>query len=222
MTGSRDAEEHQSTTVRTATAWDGAWYLVRGGATALLALPLAVLVTISTIATVVLLGGALLLVLLPAARWLAGTQRRRTGAWTGRPVPQLYSSPTGTLVTRVETMLRDPATWRDLLWLWATVPVGLLGLLLCWVPFVAPRLARLQAGLSRSLLSPTGGALRRQRADLSASVTGHGLVGMRERVTVLGGSLTAGPLPAGGFRVVAELPLPATQPAAAAADPLAQ
>ncbi|MFJ9118741.1 sensor histidine kinase [Streptomyces sp. NPDC102394] len=36
---------------------------------------------------------------------------------------------------------------------------------------------------------------------------GHGLVGMRERATAIGGSVTAGPRPEGGFRVVAELPL---------------
>jgi signal transduction histidine kinase len=36
---------------------------------------------------------------------------------------------------------------------------------------------------------------------------GHGLVGMRERVTMLGGSLEAGPTGDGGFRVTAVLPL---------------
>ncbi len=35
---------------------------------------------------------------------------------------------------------------------------------------------------------------------------GHGLVGMRERVTMLGGTLTAGPREDGGFTVAAELP----------------
>jgi signal transduction histidine kinase len=35
---------------------------------------------------------------------------------------------------------------------------------------------------------------------------GHGLVGMRERVTMLGGTLTAGPTTGGGFAVVTELP----------------
>ncbi|MEO3784089.1 histidine kinase [Actinocorallia sp. B10E7] len=38
--------------------------------------------------------------------------------------------------------------------------------------------------------------------------TGYGLVGMRERVGLLNGSLTAGPRSEGGFRVEARLPLP--------------
>jgi signal transduction histidine kinase len=37
---------------------------------------------------------------------------------------------------------------------------------------------------------------------------GHGLVGMRERVIMLGGELGAGPVSDGGFAVVATLPLP--------------
>ncbi|HEY3506191.1 MAG TPA: sensor histidine kinase [Actinocatenispora sp.] len=42
----------------------------------------------------------------------------------------------------------------------------------------------------------------------SPPVPGIGLLGMRERVTALGGTLDAAPLPEGGFRVRAELPLP--------------
>lgn len=37
---------------------------------------------------------------------------------------------------------------------------------------------------------------------------GHGLLGMRERVTVYDGSLTAGPRPAGGWQLEVRLPLP--------------
>ncbi|MEV8420767.1 sensor histidine kinase [Streptomyces niveus] len=37
---------------------------------------------------------------------------------------------------------------------------------------------------------------------------GWGLVGMRERVGLLGGRLSAGPRPEGGFRVAAWLPVP--------------
>jgi signal transduction histidine kinase len=52
------------------------------------------------------------------------------------------------------------------------------------------------------------------RAPALPAGAGHGLVGMAERVRVYGGELHAGPLPAGGFEVVARLPLAA--PAAAA------
>ena len=44
-----------------------------------------------------------------------------------------------------------------------------------------------------------------QRAD--GHGPGHGLTGMRERVELLGGSLSAGPTPGGGFAVSAVLPL---------------
>ncbi|GIG59221.1 hypothetical protein Lfu02_35930 [Longispora fulva] len=40
----------------------------------------------------------------------------------------------------------------------------------------------------------------------SGDVAGHGLLGMRERLSVVGGTLSAGPAPGGGFQVLAVLP----------------
>jgi signal transduction histidine kinase len=42
--------------------------------------------------------------------------------------------------------------------------------------------------------------------------SGHGLIGMRERVAAFGGDLEVGPRPGGGFRVAARLPFAADQP----------
>src|SRR6185436_15581357 len=45
-------------------------------------------------------------------------------------------------------------------------------------------------------------------ADALLPGSGAGLAGLRERVTLVGGSLDAGPTPAGGWRVAAWLPWP--------------
>ncbi|MYS55609.1 sensor histidine kinase, partial [Streptomyces sp. SID6013] len=47
---------------------------------------------------------------------------------------------------------------------------------------------------------------RPKRAPAPSQGAGHGLLGMRERVAMLDGTLTAHPLPGGGYQVAAFLP----------------
>lgn len=55
---------------------------------------------------------------------------------------------------------------------------------------------------------------RGARPEELSGTTGHGLVGMRERVELYGGTLRAGPRPGGGFRVAATIPFAPRSPAA--------
>jgi signal transduction histidine kinase len=45
--------------------------------------------------------------------------------------------------------------------------------------------------------------------SVATTGSGHGIIGMRERVFLCGGTFSAGPLPDGGFQVTATMPLPA-------------
>ena len=54
-------------------------------------------------------------------------------------------------------------------------------------------------------LEPASGR-RLEDSDRPSGRSGHGIVGMRERALLLGGTLDARPRPGGGFRVVAHLP----------------
>jgi signal transduction histidine kinase len=58
-----------------------------------------------------------------------------------------------------------------------------------------------------TLLTMSAGWGRNGPGDLPGS--GHGIIGMRERVLLLGGEFSAGPLPGYGFQVSAHIPLPA-------------
>jgi signal transduction histidine kinase len=50
---------------------------------------------------------------------------------------------------------------------------------------------------------------RARSVPMDGDGLGHGLIGMRERAEVHGGTVTAGPRPGGGWRVTATLPLSA-------------
>ena len=68
-----------------------------------------------------------------------------------------------------------------------------------------------RAGLSVEITDPGGGTAGGDgiRAPGQPNGTGHGILGMRERVSLCGGEFSAGPLPERGFRVAARFPLPA-------------
>ncbi|HZI45418.1 MAG TPA: sensor histidine kinase, partial [Ilumatobacter sp.] len=51
-----------------------------------------------------------------------------------------------------------------------------------------------------------GVAAQSRNGDAAFDGSGHGVIGMRERVDVWGGELTVGPAPGGGYRVRAQLP----------------
>ncbi|MGW5448136.1 sensor histidine kinase [Streptomyces asiaticus] len=75
-------------------------------------------------------------------------------------------------------------------------------------PGAATRVAiSAEGGSALTLLVVNGPAHSAPTKPLETSGTGHGLVGMVERVRLVGGMLDTGPLPDGGFRVAARLPL---------------
>ncbi|MFF9120515.1 sensor histidine kinase [Streptomyces massasporeus] len=63
-------------------------------------------------------------------------------------------------------------------------------------------------GLTIEVLDDGRGAAVQSVSDTAREgMGGHGIVGMRERALLLGGSLDAGPRPGGGFRLTAHLPV---------------
>ncbi|WP_216209900.1 sensor histidine kinase [Amycolatopsis aidingensis] len=69
-----------------------------------------------------------------------------------------------------------------------------------------------EAGAERVRIEVTDDGPGRRTAPEDQAGAGHGLIGIRERVGVYGGSFSAGPRPEGGFRVAATLPVGAGAP----------
>lgn len=84
-----------------------------------------VLFFVGGVLVVVWVGLALLAAALPAIRWIANLHRTMAARVLGTPVPVPYlPMPSGGLFAKLRTVLVDPMTWRDLLWILAAATAG--------------------------------------------------------------------------------------------------
>jgi signal transduction histidine kinase len=89
-----------------------------------------ILVTVLSVGVglaVTLVGIPILIASVYAWGWLAEFERRAIGTLTGRHIPSPYRPlPTGSWWDRLRARLADPATWKDLTFLFLQFPFGLL------------------------------------------------------------------------------------------------
>lgn len=129
------------------------------------AIVLFVLTLVSGVLVITWVGIPLLMLLLPAVRYVAEEHRRMASETLGSPVESAYQPLPGGALGDLRTRAGDPLTWRDLLWLlWAmtggflvslTVVVLLLAVATfpIWLFGVGP-LMRIRATVDRAILSP--------------------------------------------------------------------
>lgn len=124
-----------------------------------------VLVAVGGLLTVVTVGVPLLLLVVPALRWIAEKHRTMAARTLGHEVPAGYLPTAGlSPLRRLQAWAIDPMTWRELLWVLVSVTVGfalslltVLMLLLVvtgafwW--FGAPHVMQLRATLDRMFLT---------------------------------------------------------------------
>ncbi|MET7420431.1 sensor domain-containing protein [Dactylosporangium sp. NPDC005555] len=126
-------------------------WLAEGAAVALPAPVLLALFAASVPASLAAgLGVALFAVAVWGSRAVAGVQRRRVA------VASPYRPLTGGPVGRLRTVVRDPATWRDLLWLPGQFVVGLAGLIVPVTLWLGAVQCMTAPALKALLPEPTG------------------------------------------------------------------
>ena len=125
------------------------------------------IVTVTGIGLVaVSVGIPILVVCLPLLRRFAGLHRRWAARQLGvEPIPSSYAPvPDAALLVRLWAVAKDPATWRDLVWLLVNSTAGLamyiiavveslLGLVFWWLP--KHMFLDTNARIARAMLSPT-------------------------------------------------------------------
>ena len=107
---------------------------------AVLALVLFIVDAVAAVLAVIVVGLPILMVSMPATRWLVGGHRRFAANGLGSPVPPPYRSTEGeSRLESLRTMASDPMSWRDLAWMLIALPLALttsLIVLILLVPIV--------------------------------------------------------------------------------------
>ena len=143
--------------------------LVRGPALAVATLPLSILLFVLSVVSIALIvvgvGVFTTPVALGGVRAYANQRRHLADKWGGLAVPRPYRPWPPNLregvvgrVERCTLLLKDPATWRDLLWLPADMTAG-------FVTALLPPLLPLNHRLTKTMLEPTREMLLARRVE---------------------------------------------------------
>ena len=152
---------------------------------------------------------------------LSGLRRMVTGLRRAEPEPgpgsaQLGSAPGLAGIERLAAMTLDAGVQVDVDWHGSREPLPSdidLSAFRIIQEAVTNVVRHAGTGRCRVSIDQRDGQLSIEVTDSgrggSATGTGYGITGMRERAALLGGDFSAGPRPGGGFRVAARLPVPA-------------